>query len=241
MKPRPDGRAHDALRPLTFARNYLKHPEGSCLVEMGDTRVVCTASVEDRVPAWLKGTGRGWVTAEYSMLPRATSTRTPRDPAKPAGRSIEISRLIGRALRSVVNLEALGEWTITLDCDVLQADGGTRCAAINGACLALMDAAAWMVKTKLLKRSPVEALVAAVSVGIVDGRDALDLDYDEDSRAAVDLNVVMTSQLQYVEVQGTAEGLPFGRGRLDALLNLAETGVGKVLVAQREALSEGAK
>lgn len=239
MKLRPDGRAPDALRPLRFARNYLKHPEGSCFVEMGDTRVICTASVEERVPAWLKGAGRGWVTAEYSMLPRATTTRTPRDPAKPNGRSIEISRLIGRALRSVVNLDALGEWTITVDCDVLQADGGTRCAAINGACLALVDAADWMVRTKLLKRTPVEALVSAVSVGIVNGHDALDLDYDEDSRAAVDLNVVMTSGLRYVEVQGTAEGLPFGRDRLDALLNLAEGGVRKVLVAQQEALGAG--
>ena len=171
------------------------------------------------------------------MLPRATNTRMARDPAKPNGRSIEISRLIGRALRSVVQLDALGERTITLDCDVLQADGGTRCAAINGAYVALTDAADWMVATRLLKRSPVNAAIAAVSVGIVNGHDALDLAYTEDSRAAVDLNVVMTSLLQYVEVQGTAEGLPFSRDRLDTLLNLAEGGIGRILAAQKEALA----
>jgi ribonuclease PH len=237
MTPRPDGRAPDQLRPLSLQRRYLKHPEGSCLVAMGDTHVICAATVEDRVPMWMKDSGRGWVTAEYAMLPRATNSRTQRDPPRPNGRSIEISRLIGRSLRSVVDLSALGERTITVDCDVIQADGGTRTAAINGAWVALMDAFGWMVEKGMLRRPPVEAAVAAVSVGVVSHRDLLDLDYAEDSRAAVDLNVVMTSRSEYVEVQGTAEGMPFGRDRVNALLDLADVGIRRILELQSAALS----
>ncbi|HEY3412288.1 MAG TPA: ribonuclease PH [Armatimonadota bacterium] len=235
---RSDGRAPDELRPVTITRRFLKNAEGSCLIEFGDTKVICAASVEDRVPPFLRDSGKGWVTAEYSMLPRATNTRTQRDPGKPNGRSLEIQRLIGRSLRSIVDLEAFGERTITLDCDVMQADGGTRTAAITGAYVALVDAFRWMMANRGLKRVPVANAVAAVSVGIVQSRDLLDLCYAEDSSAAVDMNVVMTSAGEFVEVQGTAEGLPFGRDRLNRLLDLAEGGVRTLLEAQKAALRD---
>lgn len=238
MSVRSDGRAIDALRPVTITRGFLKHAEGSCLIEFGDTKVICSASVEDRVPPFLRDSGKGWVTAEYSMLPRATNTRTQRDSGRPNGRSLEIQRLIGRSLRSVVELEAFGERTITLDCDVMQADGGTRTAAITGAYVALVDAFRWMMVAKGLKRVPISNGLAAVSVGIVNNRDVLDLCYVEDSAAAVDMNVVMTSAGEFVEVQGTAEGLPFGRDRLNRLLDLAEGGIRTLIEAQKSALQE---
>jgi ribonuclease PH len=237
MSDRADGRAWDELRPVRITRQFLKHAEGSCLIEMGDTRVICAASVEDRVPPFLRDTGKGWVTGEYAMLPRSTHTRSPRDTGRPNGRSLEIQRLIGRSLRSVVQLDAFGERTVTLDCDVLQADGGTRTAAITGAYVALVDAFTWMTKARGLKRIPVTGGLAAVSVGIVNGRDALDLNYGEDSRAQVDMNVVMTSDGRLVEVQGTAEGTPFSRDRLNSLLDLAETGIRRLSQIQTEALS----
>lgn len=239
MDKRADGRAADALRGVRITRRFLRHAEGSCLIEVGDTRVLCAASVEERVPPFLKDSGRGWVTAEYAMLPRSTNTRTPRETARPSGRSLEIQRLIGRSLRSVVDLAAFGERTVTLDCDVIQADGGTRTAAITGAYVALVDAFSWMQSVRNLKRHPVTHGLAAVSVGIVGGRELLDLDYAEDSRAAVDMNVVMTSSREIVEVQGTAEGLPFGRDRMNRLLDLAESGVAALLDIQKAALADG--
>jgi ribonuclease PH len=239
MNARPDGRALDALRPVTITRRFLKHAEGSCLIEFGETKVICSASVEDRVPPFLRGSGKGWVTAEYSMLPRSTNTRTSRDTGKPNGRGIEIQRLIGRSLRSIVDLDAMGERTITLDCDVLQADGGTRTAAITGAYVALVDAFRWLTASRSLKRVPITHALAAVSVGIVSHRDVLDLCYAEDSAAAVDMNVVMTSAGEFVEVQGTAEGLPFGRDRLNSLLDLAEGGIRSLIQVQKDALGEG--
>lgn len=238
MSVRPDGRAPNGLRPVRITRHFLKHPEGSCLVEFGDTKVICAASVEDRVPPFLRDTGKGWVTAEYSMLPRATNTRSPRDSGKPNGRALEIQRLVGRSLRSVVELDAFGERTVTLDCDVIQADGGTRTAAITGAYVALVDAFRWMMAARGVKRVPIQHAVAAVSVGIVAHRDLLDLCYTEDSSAAVDMNVVMTAAGQFVEVQGTAEGLPFGRDRLNGLLDLAEGGIRQLLEIQKAALAE---
>jgi ribonuclease PH len=238
MSDRADGRAWDELRPVRITRHFLKHAEGSCLIEMGDTRVLCAASVEDRVPPFLRDTGKGWVTGEYAMLPRATNTRSPRDTGRPNGRSLEIQRLIGRSLRSVVQLDAFGERTVTLDCDVLQADGGTRTAAITGAYVAMVDAFTWMMKARGLKRIPVAHGLAAISVGIVNRREALDLNYQEDSRAEVDMNVVMTSDGQLVEVQGTAEGAPFSRDRLNKLLDLAEAGILQLVAAQAAALKE---
>lgn len=238
MSVRSDSRAPDALRPVTITRRFLKHAEGSCLIEFGDTKVICSASVEERVPPFLRDTGKGWVTAEYSMLPRATNTRSQRDSGKPNGRSLEIQRLIGRSLRSVVDLQAFGERTITLDCDVMQADGGTRTAAITGAYVALVDAFRWMMSNRGLKRVPISGGLAAVSVGIVNSRDLLDLCYTEDSSAAVDMNVVMTSAGEFVEVQGTAEGLPFGRERLNRLLDLAEGGIKTLIEAQKAALRD---
>lgn len=235
---RLDGRTPDALRPVRFTRHFLKHAEGSCLIEMGDTRVLCAASVEERVPPFLKDSGRGWVTAEYGMLPRSTNTRMPRDTGRPNARGLEIQRLVGRSLRAVVIMEALGERTVTLDCDVLQADGGTRTAAITGAYVALMDALQFLVKTRVLPRVPVTAGLAAVSVGIVNGRDLLDLNYAEDSSAAVDMNVVMSSAGQYVEIQGTAEGAAFGQDRLNQLLDLADAGIRTLMEYQKAALAE---
>jgi ribonuclease PH len=235
---RPSGRAPDALRPVTIQRHYTRHAEGSVLVAFGDTRVLCTASVEERVPPFLRGKGEGWVTAEYGMLPRATHTRSGREAAagRQGGRTLEIQRLIGRALRAIVDRGALGERTITLDCDVLQADGGTRTAAITGACVALVDAVRWLLARKLVARDPIHGQVAAVSVGIWRGVPVLDLDYAEDAECETDMNVVMNDALAYVELQGTAEGHAFRRHELDAMLALAAHGIGELLAAQRAAL-----
>ena len=231
-------RASAELRPLRLTREFTVHAEGSVLIEMGGTRVLCTASVEESLPPFLRGKGQGWVTAEYGMLPRATHTRSAREAAKgkQSGRTQEIQRLIGRSLRAVVDLKALGERQITLDCDVLQADGGTRCAAITGAFVALSEACNGLVAAGLLTASPVRDHVAAVSVGIVDGAAVLDLDYAEDSSCETDMNVVMTGQGGIVEIQGTAEGVPFTRQELDALVSLAAGGIQQLIVAQREAL-----
>ena len=236
---RSSGRAHDALRPVTLQRGYTKHAEGSVLVSFGDTRVLCTASVEEKVPPHKRGSGEGWVTAEYGMLPRATHTRGDREAArgKQSGRTQEIQRLIGRSLRAVVDLKALGERTISLDCDVLQADGGTRTAAITGAFVAASDAVAWLVAQGRVTASPLRDAVAAVSVGIVDGSPLLDLEYTEDSTCDTDMNVVMTGSGGFVEVQGTAEGVPFSRAEMDALLALAAKGIGELADLQRQALS----
>lgn len=235
---RPSGRAADALRPLSFTRRYTKHAEGSVLVAMGDTRVLCTASVLEKVPPHKKGSGEGWVTAEYGMLPRSTHTRTDREAArgKQSGRTQEIQRLIGRSLRAVVDLAKLGERTLHLDCDVLQADGGTRCASICGAWVAVADAVAGLLAEGKLMETPITDSIAAVSVGVYRGQPVLDLDYAEDSVCDTDMNVVMTGSGGIVEVQGTAEGTPFSRATLEALLNLATTGIGAITLAQRRAL-----
>jgi ribonuclease PH len=232
-------RAADALRPVTITRHYTKHAEGSVLVAFGDTQVLCTASVEDRVPPHKKGSGQGWVTAEYGMLPRATHTRSDREAArgKQSGRTQEIQRLIGRSLRAVFDLSALGERTIHLDCDVLQADGGTRTAAITGAWVAAQDAVNWLMAQGKLAASPITDAVAAVSVGIVQGVPLLDLEYVEDAACGTDMNVVMTGSGGYVEVQGTAEGVPFHRSELDALLGLADAGIRDLVSRQRRALA----
>lgn len=242
MKPhvsRPSGRQADQLRTVRVTRRFTRHAEGSVLIEFGDTRVLCTASVEDTVPPFLRGKGEGWVTAEYGMLPRATHTRSAREAAKgkQTGRTQEIQRLIGRSLRAIIDLKALGERQITIDCDVLQADGGTRTAAITGACIALYDAIEHLLSTGKLATSPLREHVAAISVGIVQGVPVLDLDYDEDSNCDTDMNVVMTGSGGIVEVQGTAEGQPFSRHELDALLQLAQTGIARLIDLQREALS----
>jgi ribonuclease PH len=236
--PRAEGRALDQTRPITLTRSFARYAEGSCLIEVGQTKVLCTASVEDKVPPFLKGKGQGWVTAEYAMLPRSTHTRSQRDAGKPNGRTIEIQRLVGRSLRSVVEMDALGERTITLDCDVLQADGGTRTASISGAFVALVEALAWMKAQKQIKTLPFSEWVAAVSVGVVQGEERLDLAYEEDSQASVDMNVVMTDTGKYIEVQGTAEGAPFDRQRMNRLLDLAHVGVRQMLAKQREALAD---
>ncbi|HKT42833.1 MAG TPA: ribonuclease PH [Rhodanobacteraceae bacterium] len=236
---RPSGRAPDALRAVTIERRYTKHAEGSVLIGMGDTRVLCTASVEERIPPWLRGKGEGWVTAEYGMLPRATSDRTQREAARggQGGRTMEIQRLVGRSLRACVDRAALGERVITLDCDVLQADGGTRCASITGAYVALVDAVNGLMQRGLLKRNPVHGAVAAVSVGVYQGVPVLDLDYAEDSNCDTDMNVVMNDGGGFIELQGTAEGHAFRREELDALLALAQQGIGELIEAQREALA----
>jgi ribonuclease PH len=235
---RTQGRAADALRPVTLTRHYTKHAEGSVLVAFGDTKVLCTASVEDKVPPHKKGSGQGWVTAEYGMLPRATHTRSDREAArgKQSGRTQEIQRLIGRSLRAVFDLSALGERTISLDCDVLQADGGTRTAAITGAWVAAQDAVNVLIAQGKLATSPITDAVAAVSVGIIEGVPLLDLEYIEDVACGTDMNVVMTGAGGFVEVQGTAEGAPFTRRELDALLALAEAGIRDLVAAQRSAL-----
>jgi ribonuclease PH len=235
---RPSGRQPAELRAVRLQRRYTKHPEGSVLVEFGDTRVLCTASVEERVPPFLRESGRGWVTAEYGMLPRATNTRTEREAArgKQSGRTQEIQRLIGRSLRAVVDLAALGPRTIQVDCDVLQADGGTRTAAITGAFVALHDSIAHLKSKGLISASPIRDYVAAVSVGIYQGTPVLDLDYAEDSACETDMNVVMTGASRFVEVQGTAEGTPFSRDEADALLALAERGIAELVAHQRRAL-----
>lgn len=233
---RYDGRQRNQVRAVRLERNYLPHAEGSCLISVGNTRVICAATVEERVPPFLKGTGTGWVTAEYAMMPRATSERTPRETKGPGGRTMEIQRMVGRSLRAIVDLDALGERTITLDCDVISADGGTRTASVTGACVALVDALRWMSDQKLLKRPALQGLVAAVSVGIVAGEEVLDLCYEEDRQAAVDMNVVMTDKGRFVEVQGTAEGTPFDRTALNRLLDLAAAGIQHLLKLQREVL-----
>lgn len=235
---RPSGRAPAQLRSLTITRDYTCHAEGSVLVAFGNTKVLCTASVEEKVPGFLKGKGQGWVTAEYGMLPRSTHTRSDREAAKgkQSGRTQEIQRLIGRSLRAVMDLTALGERQIVLDCDVLQADGGTRCASITGALVALHDAIGKLLADGKLSASPLKDFVAAVSVGIVDGVSVLDLDYPEDSACDTDMNVVMTGSGGMVEVQGTAEGTPFTRAELDTLLALAEQGIQQIIAAQKKAL-----
>ncbi|KAB7780035.1 ribonuclease PH [Xanthomonas sp. LMG 12460] len=237
---RPSGRTADQLRPVRIERAFTRHAEGSVLVSFGDTRVLCNASVENRVPGFLRGKGEGWVTAEYGMLPRATHSRSDREAArgKQGGRTLEIQRLIGRALRACVDRTALGERTITLDCDVLQADGGTRTAAITGAYVALVDAVNWLQKRGDLKKPVVLGAVAAVSVGVYRGVPLLDLDYAEDSDCDTDMNVVMNDGGGFIELQGTAEGHAFRRDELDALLGLAERGIGELLAAQRAALAQ---
>ena len=232
-------RGADALRPVRFHRGYTRHAEGSVLVEMGHTQVLCTASVEEKVPPFLKGKGQGWVTAEYGMLPRATNTRSTREAAsgKQSGRTQEIQRLIGRSLRAVTDLGKLGERQITIDCDVLQADGGTRCASITGAMVALADALAWLRAKNLLAQDPLRDFVAAVSVGIVAGETALDLDYSEDSACDTDMNVVMTGAGHFVEIQGTAEKVPFTREQMSKLLDLSAKGISELICLQRKALS----
>lgn len=235
---RHDGRAPDQLRPIRITRHFTKHAEGSVLIEFGSTKVLCTASVEERVPPHKKNSGEGWVTAEYGMLPRSTHTRTDREAArgKQTGRTQEIQRLIGRSMRAVVDLKKLGERQIVLDCDVIQADGGTRTASITGAFVALQDAVAVLLKRKLIKETPIREAVAAISVGVHDGVALLDLDYVEDSACETDMNIVMTAGGAFVEVQGTAEGVPFTREQMTALLDLAGKGIADLISAQAQAL-----
>jgi ribonuclease PH len=235
---RPSGRRADQLRPVALTRHYTKHAEGSVLVEFGDTKVICTASVAERVPDFLRDRGQGWLTAEYGMLPRATHTRSDREAArgKQTGRTQEIQRLIGRALRAVFDLEKLGPRTIHLDCDVIQADGGTRTASITGAFVAAHDAVSKLIAAGKLAQSPITDSVAAISVGVFDGTPLLDLDYAEDSRCDTDMNVVMTGAGGFVEVQGTAEGAPFSRPEMNALLDLAQSGIGELIRLQKIAL-----
>ncbi len=238
---RIDGRAMDVTRPVKVTRNYIRHAEGSVLIEMGQTRVICTATVEDRVPPFLKESGRGWITAEYAMLPRSAGERIRRESAagKIKGRTHEIQRLIGRSLRSIIDMKVLGERSILIDCDVIQADGGTRTASITGSFIALADALLWMKRGGLISRMPIRDYLAAISVGIVDGNILLDLCYDEDSRADVDMNIVMTGAGNFVEIQGTAEGNPFSRNEMDQMLDFARKGVGKLIDLQKELLGKG--
>ncbi len=236
---RPSKRANDELRTVTFERNFTCHAEGSVLVSFGNTKVLCNASIEDRVPPFLKGKGSGWVTAEYGMLPRATNTRSRREvtSGKQSGRSMEIQRLIGRSLRAIIDLEALGEKTITIDCDVIQADGGTRTASISGAYVALSDAIAELINNKKIKKNPLHGQVAAVSVGIYNGESVLDLDYAEDSNAETDMNVVMNEAGGYIELQGTAEGHAFRQDELQSMLTLAHKGIGEIIQVQNGSLN----
>lgn len=236
--PVRNGRSASQLRAITFERGVAPYAEGSCLIEFGLTRVLCTASVEEGVPAWRRGKGEGWLTAEYAMLPRATRTRTSRERAQLGGRTQEIQRLIGRSVRAMLNDFKFGEFTLKLDCDVLVADGGTRTAAITGACVAIVDAFDWMVAAGKLPHTPVKRRVAAVSVGVIGGEPRLDLDYDEDVTAEVDMNVVMSSEGEFVEVQGTGEHGTFDRSQLDQLLDLAIAGIRQLDAAQTKALSE---
>ncbi|UAB70501.1 ribonuclease PH [Vibrio sp. SCSIO 43132] len=235
---RPDDRAADQVRPIKMTRNYTAYAEGSVLVEFGNTKVLCNASVEENVPRWLKGQGKGWVTAEYGMLPRATHTRNRREAAsgKQGGRTMEIQRLIARSLRAVVDLEAMGEIMVTVDCDVIQADGGTRTASISGASVAMADAFQYLIEQGKLKANPMKGHVAAVSVGVVEGKALCDLEYVEDSAADTDMNVVMTEDGRMIEVQGTAEGEPFSHEELLELLALAKTGIGTIVETQKKAL-----
>lgn len=238
---RPSGRANDELRDVRIERHFTRHAEGSVLVSFGDTRVICNASVEEGVPRFLRGTGSGWITAEYGMLPRATGTRSAREAARgrQGGRTLEIQRLIGRSLRAAFDLRQLGEHTITVDCDVIQADGGTRTAAITGAFVAVVDAINGLQRSRRISGDPLRHFIAAVSVGIHRGMPVLDLDYAEDSTAETDLNVVMCEGGDFIEVQGTAEGTPFPRAQLDAMLDLAAAGIGQLIAAQQHALAEG--
>lgn len=237
---RKDGRRPDEMRPVKMTRPYLKHPEGSVLIEVGDTKVICTATIEEKVPQWLKGKGQGWVTAEYSMLPRSSTTRIVREAStgKIGGRTHEIQRLIGRSLRSVIDLKGFGERTIWIDCDVIQADGGTRTASITGSFIALADAFRFMKERGMFGKLPLRDFVAAVSVGMVDGEAALDLNYDEDSSAEVDMNMVMTGKGAFVEVQGTAETMPFTRQEMEKMTSLAEDGIKALVARQRELVGQ---
>jgi len=237
---RPSGRQPEQPRDVRLTRHFTRHAEGSVLVEFGDTRVICTASVENKVPPFLRGEGQGWITAEYGMLPRSTGSRMGREAArgKQGGRTVEIQRLIGRSLRAAVDLEALGEHTITIDCDVIQADGGTRTAAITGGCVALVDALNFLVKEGRLEKSPLKQMVAALSVGVYQGTPVVDLDYPEDSTAETDMNVIMTDQGGFIEIQGTAEGAPFAQEELDNMLVLAKQGIEQLFEIQKAALAE---
>jgi ribonuclease PH len=235
---RLDGRANDEIRPVIITRNFNKYAEGSVLIEAGDTKVICTATIDEKVPPFLRGKGQGWITAEYAMLPRATEIRNARETLRPSGRTMEIQRLIGRALRSVVNLSALGERTVWLDCDVIQADGGTRTASITGAFLALADALKTLKENKIIDTIPIESYIAAISVGIVDGEKLLDLIFAEDSKAQVDMNVVMTDKGQMVEIQGTGEAFPFTRQDLEEMLNLAQKGIFELIDIQKQILAD---
>ena len=231
---RVDGRGNDEIRPITITRNFNKYAEGSVLIEAGDTKVICTATVDDKVPPFLRGKGQGWITAEYSMLPRATEARNVREMLRPSGRTMEIQRLIGRALRSVVDLSALGERTIWLDCDVIQADGGTRTLSITGAFIALADAIKFLKENNLIETNPINNFVAAISAGIVDGERLLYLVFEEDCRAQVDMNVVMSDTGQIVEIQGTGEAFPFSREELDGLMDLAFKGISELIQIQKK-------
>lgn len=235
---RPSGRAPDQLRDITITRHYTKHAEGSVLIEFGDTKVICTATVEDRVPGFLRGKGQGWVTAEYGMLPRSTGSRMGREAArgKQGGRTVEIQRLIGRSLRAAVDLKALGENTITIDCDVIQADGGTRTASITGGYVALADAIKYMLDNKLIESDPIINHVASISVGVFNGTPVMDLDYAEDSNCETDMNLVMTDEGRFIEIQGTAEGEPFSAEELQAMLDLGKQAIDQLIDKQREAL-----
>lgn len=237
---RPSGRSAEQVRPIKITRHYTKHAEGSVLVEFGETKVLCNATIDESVPRFLKGQNQGWITAEYGMLPRATNSRTQREAAKgkQTGRTMEIQRLIARSLRAMVDLELLGEYTITLDCDVIQADGGTRTASITGACVALVDAINTLITNGKIKENPIKSLVAAVSVGIVNGEALCDLEYIEDSNAETDMNVVMTDDGRIIEVQGTAEGEPFSHEELLTLLELAKNGIKTITEAQKQALKD---
>ncbi|MDD9810695.1 MAG: ribonuclease PH [Gammaproteobacteria bacterium] len=235
--PRANGRRNDELRPLSITRRYTKYAEGSVLIRLGDTRVACAASVEEKVPPFLRNQKRGWVTAEYGMLPRATGERSAREAARgQGGRTMEIQRLIGRALRAVVDMKALGERSIVLDCDVIQADGGTRAAAVSGAFVALADALDWLLTHELIAENPLRAALAAVSVGVLNGEVVTDLDYAEDSRAATDMNVVMNDAGEFIEIQGSAEGAPFDGDTLKQMLAHAQAGIAEILRAQQAAL-----
>ncbi len=237
---RPSGRQPEQLRDVRLTRHFTRHAEGSVLVEFGETRVICTASVENKVPPFLRGEGQGWITAEYGMLPRSTGTRMGREAArgKQGGRTVEIQRLIGRSLRAAVDLTALGEHTITIDCDVIQADGGTRTAAITGGCVALVDALNFLVKEGRLTSSPLKQMVAGLSVGIYQGVPVVDLDYPEDSAAETDMNVIMNDRGGFIEVQGTAEGAPFAQEELDRMLTLARQGIDQLFELQKAALAQ---
>ncbi|MGI6586478.1 MAG: ribonuclease PH [Gracilibacteraceae bacterium] len=237
---RIDGRNNEQIRPVKITRNYLKHAEGSVLIEMGDTKVICTASVDDKVPPFIKGTGKGWITSEYGMIPRSTEARKPRESTrgKVDGRTMEIQRLIGRALRSIVDLEKLGEMTIYIDCDVIQADGGTRTASITGSYVAIVDALYKLVQQEKIEAMPLNGYIAAISVGIKDGEAILDLNYAEDSTCQVDMNIVMTDKREFIEIQGTGEESPFSKAQLQEMMGLAEKGIKELIEIQKQSLGD---